>query len=500
MKIAVVGAGISGASVVKSLLSHDNFKVTDQIDIYEPRESLGVGLPYMATEDDSIRLNVTPDVLSVIENNPDDFNEWLEDHKEESTDFEELVSRPAYGRYLMERFESYFSHQQVSHIQTFVEDLDILDANTEKPVTPDQDTSYVYRLKTNEGWQENIYDAVFFTTGHPPYNDYYDLKEAKNYIHNPYPMNEKLVHVNSAKKIGIIGSGATGIDLMRYLMLNHDLKRSLTFFDIQPPFNFVNIPLKQEDFAFTFSKEWIQTEKENHDGFIPLEVILEVFKVDMKAENVDVKAVYKKYKANTLTAKREAFETKDQNLAVIHEYVSRLVALLPHLFNALNGEDKQFYLDHYHAKLLFFKSRVPYTTYEWLFELLDVGQVEAVAGLTNIEIQENGSFLVTADKEEQVDLLINATGFDTKLLSIANYSPLIKNLYHKEIILPHKNGHYILVDWPQCRVLNQRYGLMDNVFFLGLLIGATQYENNDATLAMDQASYSATWFMEQRTK
>jgi uncharacterized NAD(P)/FAD-binding protein YdhS len=500
MKIAVVGAGISGASVVKSLLSHDNFNTKDQIDVYEPRESLGVGLPYVETEDESIRLNVTPDVLSVNEHNPNDFNNWLENQNEPATDFEGLVSRPAYGKYLMERFEPYFNHQQVQHIQTFVEDLEILDAHTEKPVTPEQETPYVYRLKTTEGWKETIYDAVFFTTGHPPYNDYYDLQGVKNYVHNPYPMNEKLANIDSEENIGIIGSGATGIDLMRYLFLNHSLKQPLTFYDIKTPFNFVNIPLEQEDITFTFSKEWIAVEKEKQDVFIPLEVLLETFKADMEAENVDAKAVYEKYKAGTLAAKREAFETKDQKLAVVHEHVSRLVAVLPYLFNALSGEDKQYYLDHYHAKLLFFKSRVPYTTYKWLFELLDAGRVRAVTGLKDIEVAEDGSFLITADQEEQADLLVNATGFNTKLLSIADTSPLIKNLYHKEIILPHKNGHFVLVDWPQCRLINQRYDLLENVFFLGLLIGSTQYENNDASLTIDQATYSATWFMEQRTK
>lgn len=138
--------------------------------------------------------------------------------------------------------------------------------------------------------------------------------------------------------------------------------------------------------------------------------------------------------------------------------------------------------------------------YKWLFELLDAGRVRAVTGLKDIEVAEDGSFLITADQEEQADLLVNATGFNTKLLSIVDSSPLIKNLYHKEIILPHKNGHFVLVDWPQCRLINQRYDLLENVFFLGLLIGSTQYENNDAALTIDQATYSATWFMEQRTK
>ena len=45
MKIAVVGAGISGATIVKTCINHKNLKKEDHIEVFEPREILGAGLP-----------------------------------------------------------------------------------------------------------------------------------------------------------------------------------------------------------------------------------------------------------------------------------------------------------------------------------------------------------------------------------------------------------------------------------------------------------------------
>jgi len=491
MKIAVVGAGLSGAHIVRSLLDHPNFTLVDTIDIFEPREKLGPGLPYHATDDESIMLNVPPDIMSVDPSNPDDFIEWLNENYEEPRNFEGLVSRPKYGKYLLERFKPYFEHQQVQHIQAAVLDMKVIEVEKQTAFP------YIYQIKTDKGWQAESYDAVFLSIGHPPYNNFYDLTGAKNYIHNPYPMKEKLADFKSDEKIGIVGSGATGIDLMRYFETNYDLKQPLTFYDVKEPFNFVDIPYEAGSVTFSFSMDWIEEEKAKHQGFIPLESMLDLFKKDMAAENVNVKKIYNTYKANDLKAIRSAFESNDQELAAIQEHCAKLVAYLPQLYNALSGEDKDTYLNHYHHKLLFFKTRVPNQTFKWLFELVDAGKLKGVSNLENIVAKDDGTFAILRDdgKKETADILINASGFDANLARVAEQSPLIKNLYDRKIIIPHMNGKFVLVDWPKLHVINQRYGAMANLFFTGLLVGGTQHENNDAGLTIQQGTYIAKAFM-----
>lgn len=496
MKIAIVGTGLSGASVLKTLLSHPNFTKEDLIDVYEPRKNLGVGLPY-DEDDHSVMLNVGPELLSVEEGNPNDFVEWLYENYEEPFNFENLISRPQYGFYLKERFTPYFSHEQVKHQPVEVVDIRVLDAQSGEIAREDVSGPFTYQLKTTEGWSEDIYDAVFFSVGHPPYADYYDLVGKKNYVHNPYPMKEVLGGLTGDERVGVIGSGATGIDLMRFFTLNYDLKHPLTYYvPTGEIFNFPSIPYEKEQFQFTISMDWIEAEKDPETGKIPLDKILETFKSDIKAGGVEVAEVYERYKADDLAAMRQALESKDQELALIHAYNSKLVAYLPYLYNTLSGADKQRFMKEYHDKLIFFKSRVPYKSFKWLFELMDAGKVRVVEGISEVEAHEDGTFTVTADTVETVDLLVNATGFDTKLENVAKNSPLVKNLYEKEFVLPHAQGRFVLIDWPQAQVLNQRFGLMENVFFFGILIGGTQFENNDAQLTIRQATYSAKWFMD----
>ena len=147
----------------------------------------------------------------------------------------------------------------------------------------------------------------------------------------------------------------------------------------------------------------------------------------------------------------------------------------------------------------FFKSKVPYKSYKWLFELMDAGKLKAYSGLEDVESLADGRFKVTAgDQIDEVDILINATGFNSNLQRLAKDSMLIKNLYNRRIILPQVEGNFVLIDWPYCHVINQTYGVMDNLFFLGLLIGGTQHENNDGGQTIDQAVFTATHFMDQR--
>src|SRR5690625_238942 len=498
MKIAVVVAGVSGSSVVRTLLTHEKFKSEDVIEVFEPRKTLGVGMPY-DDDDDTVMLNISPELLSFDQSNPNDLVEWLDENYEEPYNFEGLVSRPRYGKYLAEKFAPYFNHQQVVHHPSEVEDIKVLDAETLELASEKNHGPFIYQLKTTEGWHPTIFDAVFFSVGHPLYADYYDLMGVKNYVHNPYPMKKVLGNLKGDEKIGILGSGATGVDLMRFLMQNYDLEKPLTYYvPTGEIFNFPDIPYEGNDFQFTFSMDWIETEKDPHTGTIPLEKIIATFMEDIQQGGVNVKEVYERYKTDDLPAMRKAIETNDQELALIHAYHTKLLALIPYLFSALSGQDKNRFLNEYHRKLIFFKSRVPNKTFKQLFKWYDEGKIRVIEGITDVQPQKNGTFTVIADIVENADMIINATGFDTRIESIAKNSPLIHNLHHQEFILPHKHDRFVLVDWPQAQVMNQRFGLMENVFFFGILIGGTQFENNDAQLAIRQASYSAKWFMDKR--
>lgn len=483
MRIAVVGAGVAGSSVVKTILTHPNFSDRDDIEVFEPRRELGTGFPY-APDDEIAMLNNSPKDLSVDANRPDDFIEWLERNGIEEN-AEGLIPRPAYGRYLQEHFAASFDHPQVSHIQEEVHDMEVLGSST-------------YRLKTAEGWAENIYDAVFFAVGHPPYRDDYRLVGAKNYIQNPYPIKEKLTHFEKNQKIGVIGSGTTSIDLMRYFAQKEELQNPLTFYVRKNAFYFPRVPLEDTDIAFTFSKAWIAEQKEKNLGFIPFDQMLQTFRSDLATHGVDAGKVYMAYKEDDFETKCHALENNDQALALVQAYVGRLGHFLPELFQSLSPEDRDHYLEAYYGKLLFFRSLVPTKSFLRLIELYQKGNIRVVNGLDEIRPQPDGTFIVQAALTETVDVIINATGFETNLLRVAERNKLVHHLYHKQLITADRNQQHIRVEWPSCQIITATEETLENVFWLGFLIRGAHHENNDAKVISLQASETANLMMNKK--
>ncbi|MDE1549708.1 FAD/NAD(P)-binding protein [Jeotgalibaca caeni] len=482
MKIAIVGAGLSGSNVLKTILTHPNFQENDQIDVFEPLEKLGPGFPY-APDDESIMLNNSVTYLSVDLRNPMDFVEWLEQKYGSYENTEGLVSRQRYGQYLSEHFEPYYAHPQVTAMHEEVVDMEV--------------NGKQYRLKTQDGWLDTLYDVVYFAIGHQPYKDYYKLDGTKNYVQNPYPASKNLNQFSNEQRIGVIGTGTTSVDMMRYFTQHYDLKHPLTYYDRDMGFYFPAVPYTGGPYNFSFSDDWIDIQKEKHDSFIPFEIILETLRADLQLEGVDIREVYETYKENDLNAKIKAVESKDQKLALTQAYISRLGHFLPSLFQAMSPVNRAHYLSSYYPKLIFFRSLVPNKSFKRLADLYKNGKIRVVFGITDIETQADGTFLVKADQTETVDVLVNATGFETNLEKAGERSELIRNLYKKGLIMPQANGQFVLVDWPRSRVMNEQYGVMDGVYMLGSHIRGIQHENNDAKIITQQAVKVATWMMDE---
>lgn len=492
--IAIVGGGLAGSSTLRALLTHPKFKEVDRITIFEATHSLGAGMPY---DKDShvIGLNLSADAVSVKKDEPDDFIKWLDQNYQKRTNLEGVTPRPVYGEYLNERFHPYFKHDQVKVVHSSVEDLKIL--NQQGIEARDSEPGpYLYDLYTDqEGWLNETFDTVFFAIGHPPYADYYDLRGEENYIHDPYTVEEKLSEFKREDKIGIIGSGATGIDVMRYLIRNEDLEAPPTFYVRDEPFYMPSIPLEREFTNFSLTVDWLKKELEEGKGLIPLRHIWNLVASDFSNEGVDPIKVYSKYKEGTLEQFRYALEVKDQDLAYIQGYGSHLTPYLPILISSLNEEDRSLFYDKYFGPLDFLRLVVPTKTFEWILKLLDSERIRVVRGLEEITPVGNGSFKVMAEPEEMVDYVINVTGFDHRLSEAKKLDPLIENLYRKKLILPGYRNEGILVTWPDFQLINNRHGLMENIFFFGEYVASTHYPN-DIGNVLRKTNYVVDWYMD----
>ena len=481
MKIAIIGAGLAGSNLLKSILEHKNYS-NEQIYIFDKNERFGPGEPYKYDSEYRV-LNTSNYSMSVEKDNPFDFNNWLNTNKDQSTNFEKMTPREYYGEYLEDRFSKYFNHENVQCIHEEVIDIDIL-----------KNEKIKFYLKTTKQDYEN-FDSVFLTIGHPKYKDFYELEGKENYENNPYPLSEKLSKIKDTDKVGIIGAGASSIDIFRYLMQDKKMQTPIFFFIRNSIFHHPSIPNEvKNDITFTLNDEWISRNKDEN-GFITLETIINQVKGDLLTENIDYKEVYDKIKDKSLENYKKLIEGKPLEVSMISKYIDRISMYFPELYGTLSSSDQKEYLEKYDKMIDPFYNVTPYETTKWIIECIEDESVIFEKGLEEIEISKDGKFVVKGHKTVEVDYLLNATGFDFDLFENTKSNTLLNNLYDKKIIQDDQDGNYINVTWPGLNVLSKEYGEIKNFYVIGMWVYGVLLRANSADIIIKITSNIAHRFM-----
>lgn len=484
MNIAIIGAGLSGSNILKNLFDN-NLIEQNQIYIFEPREKLGSGFPY-EFESEYKLLNV-PERFMSMDDDDMGFVKWLEANKTTYQNFEGMTPRNYYGQYLEDFYRPYYNHPNINIVKKEVTDMEVVESF---PKT--------YRLKTDQ-WEEPIFDAVFLTLGHPDYSDHYDLRDKKNYIHNPYPLEKMLAHLTKDDKIAMIGAGATSLDVFRYILQSYELENPFYILTRDSIFNIPHIELDKSEFRFSINDEWVQTQLDENGGIIPLDNILHLVAEDFKSEGVAFHKCYERIKNNSLELYRELLEEKPQDIALIVEYFEHFTKYFSKLYGLLSKSDQNFYMDKYHDKIDAFRALTPPNTATWLLDTIDAGKALIIKGLEEIKVNDSGQFEAIADENITVDYLINTTGFDFNIERNAKRNTLIKNLYDKKIIDSDEEGNSVNITWPKATVLSKRYGELENLYMIGMWVFSIHYRANDIRSVKEVAKVVVENFTQKRS-
>lgn len=500
MKVAIIGAGISGSSVLRELYhqtqTRSDFNL-DQVDMFEPRDQLGPGAPY-AEDSHCLLMNSYVGNLSVDSDNPDDFYSWLQDQAPEYADKGAFAPRPLFGDYLRHRFAPYYAWDRVHHIQKRVDGIHILEEGPDRPARNSLDAPYRYQVQTQDGQVYTGYDGVFLAIGHPPYADHYQLLGQDRYIHDPYPLKDRLKDLDpSQDRIGIIGSGLTGLDIMRYLQeaMNRSFQSPVSFFIRTTPFTTVKFKRSEEDLIFSFHDQWLDQVKERADSHhVPFQRIYDQVQSDLEANGIDWHQLNQKYGQGSVGEALLAMAEEDPSLLRLQNYLGQLTGYLPDLFMAMTVTDRKYFFDQYLAPFEHFRSQMPQESLEDILRWQGEGRLDIISGLTDIRTQSDGfQMVLDTGADVQVDYLVNAAGFENKLDQAAQQDPLIDLLFEREIILPHMLGG-IVVSWPTCEVVSARYGLCKHLYLLGHWIFTTQFGNNNTKLCLKKGREAAACF------
>lgn len=485
MKIAIIGMGISGSSTLKHLFDLKALDSNDTIDIFEPRNEIGTGFAYQV-DDETLLMNSYSSRLSLNEDQPREYLEWLNQHHPEYLN-DDFSPRHIFGLYLRDKYEPYLKFDQVRHIKERVIDIEIKEPE---------------RLQFNimtEQQRYSDYDFIFMTIGHPPYADYYHLNGSTNYIHNPYPLSQTLNSIDKDDRIGIIGSSLTAIDITHSLMSHHELNHPILLFSRFQPFTNVKNQLYNQPIVLTMDEEWIDQQKEVHSGYIPLELMWKQLQQDMQANGVNMMDAIHKYQVGSVSAMKIQTQDTPLDLQIIQRYVGLLTAYLPSLNMALSPADRQLFHSKYKRLFEHFRTQFPAFKMKLMHHWLENQKIKFITGLEDIKPQADGTYIVQTREGYQhpVDILINATGFDMNLSKAASMDSMISNLYRREIFMQNSLGG-VQISWPKSHPLSPKYGEILNMTLSGAWIFTTQFGNNNAQMTAKHGKTMVQEFINYR--
>lgn len=478
MKIAIVGFGVSGASLLMALKVSGKLTADTEVDIFEPNDEPAVGLAY-GKDTNHLLINAFPTAMSLNPDNKYEFSEWLENHYPEYDAKIDLVPRKVFGEYATERLIPILEKENVTYYKKEIVDATVLKA----------EDSNSYLLEDLNGQQYGNYDYLFFAVGNPPYRDFYNLNGHKNYIHNPYPAVEKLKDIKEDDKVAIIGSNLTAFDLVNYLSHEKNLLYPIGVFTIVPYFNSLRVPPYQgSKLKYSLDKTWIKKSFHKNKGIILLDQIIETIKHDLKVNDIDLTAIRKQYDpADLKETYHTYFNQEHHELSKLQAYISLLSGNLGDLYMSLSKEDKMRYHLDYASLFNHYQVRLAPEAVENMYKLLSQEQLFIVPDL--IDVNKDDSFSLKSENGEtyQADIVINAAGFDFDTDRIGENNLLLKNLLNKGFLLD-KDKRGILVTWPESQVMNQVYGQLDSCFFIGPWISNTHYGNNNVNALVQKAN------------
>lgn len=478
MKIAIIGYGISGASILKELIDSDSQDNIQEIHIFEKTHNIATGYAY--EEDDlTLLMNSYSTRLSLNDDDPDEYVTWLKNNYPKYAN-DQFSPRPIFGKYLQDKYAAYLHESKVIFHQDEVLDLSLKFNNKDGAVH--KHLPYLVDIHTKTSGIHSNFEYIYMSIGHPPYADHYNLFNCPNYIHSPFPMENVFSEVNQDQSVGIIGSGLTGIDIMYYLKKVKKLTKPTTFYIRHEPFTNAKNQLYNGDLHLSFNQQWINMHQSEMKESIPLEKMWQQILEDMTKNNVDIMEVIYKYQNGSLAEIRQQVEKVPLALQKVQRYVGRLTEFLPDLFMALSPQDRQLFHDKYIPLFEHFRTQFPVIKLREIISWIDQGKVRIISQLSDIQYK-NHHFNISNNQglNYHEDILVNATGFQLNLQEAGKEHTFIANIYDKEIIQQNPLGG-ILVSWPIAHPLSPRYGELTQLYLTGFWIFKTQFGNNNAQM------------------
>lgn len=479
MRIAIIGAGVGGVSVLKYLQKEKKLKA--EITVFDDKKYMGNGRAFQY-DDPELLMNYPGNLISMKPNKQQDFINWIqksdvdkEVHLDEAENASgnQYYSRQLFGKYMQEHFEKFANKKNVSIITDHARNVEFIG---QEYIVSTQDEKYYF-------------DAVFLSPGQFGPMDPYQLEGTPGYYKWPYPLHN--IEIEPNKDYAVIGTGLSSVDIVRYFIAHSTNKLALISRDGKVQ----SVRGKMQEVKFksiTYKK--LEKIKAAHQGYIPLEELVDRFKKEFNRLGIDLEKL-RINRSNPVRALNFDLSHPEE-VGLMQSVVLEIVHIASYIWPFMTREDKAVYRRQYAPMLADYANPMPEGTAEELLEALSSGRVEIYSGITDIEYKYNKFRIYTKDKELRVHYVFNATGPAKAYKDATEPNPLIENLVNQELLIEHPDGGFYVT--PIDNQVIGKHGVMQTFFMLGQKTSGVNYLDNGIMELIDEARRTVRVLAEQQ--
>lgn len=480
MKIAIIGTGVAGVSVLKYLSKYKNVK--SEIICFDDQKYLGNGRAFQY-DDPELLMNYPGNLISMKPNKPDDFVKWIEQneerfqldvHKEEAENASgnQYYSRQLFGKYMTDYFEKFAKKKNVTIVSNHVRNIEKNDLG--------------YRIYTQDETFE--VDVVFLSPGQFGPMDPYKLKDVPNYYKWPYPLNR--VEIEENKDFAVIGTGLSAVDIVRYL--SPVLQTKLYLVSRDGKVQSVRGEMVDIQFKYiTIAK--LEKIKKKNNGFLPLEELVDLFKKELENHGINSDKLFNLNRLNPLKAMQFDL-VHPKEVGYIQSFILAFTRTAPFIWPFMTRRDKAAYLENYASFIQAYANPMPEATAMEIIDGLNNNKIEILSGVETIEYKYNKFRIHTKDKEIRMHYVINATGPAKHFKDALEPNPLIENLVNQDLLIAHPDGGFYVT--PIYNEVIASTGKLKHFYLLGQKSGGVNYLNNGIVELTEEAKRTVKGFIQ----
>ncbi|MFE1589720.1 FAD/NAD(P)-binding protein [Streptomyces sp. NPDC059402] len=437
ISIGVVGGGAAAVCLIDALARTEGDP--GSLTVFEPSPHLWRGRAYQV-DSETLRVNATPDDMSVRAGDLGHFERWLETRDRvtgvasgvDRISGARFAPRPQYGEYLEES-----AYAALGELRRRGWRVDIIgEAVTSAARLPNR-----VLLRTGPG-QSRAFDYVVLSVGGDSPKDVYGLGGTPGFVGDPYPVAGALDDIGESEHVAVIGSGLTAVDIVL----------SLAARGHQGPISLLSrrgvLPgVRQRPVHFALrhvTPERIRTTARDRSE-LAVEDVAAVLRAEFRDAGADLDAVVEEIirvdledPVDRLRRQIEEVNSPQMGMRILQRAVPEAG---PDVWPLLREEDKVQILRAHYRTIMSLCCPMPPSSASVLLELVQAGQLEMFSGLLDIVPGEEGGFdVLAADGTEfRADRVISAVNASEGRIPTGALS-LVTSLVEARAVARHPHG------------------------------------------------------------